>query len=90
MLRKLFVLLPIFVLFFIAIAFGAQNSELVMVDFFVLKTELTLASLSAIFIGAGFVFGLVSLGWSNWRLRLTLQRTEKQLARLTKRQQQEP
>lgn len=79
MLRKLLVIIPIVVLFVIALAFGAQNSQQVLVDFFIVQKQVNIATLIALFIGAGFLFGILSMLVSNWRLRMLNRRLQKQL-----------
>lgn len=87
MLRKLVVIIPALVLFVIALAFGAQNSQILEVDFFVAKQSINLATLMALFIGAGFVFGVLCMLMSRWRLQLRVRKLRKQLQQLKQRQE---
>ncbi|MEX1222660.1 MAG: lipopolysaccharide assembly protein LapA domain-containing protein [Idiomarina sp.] len=84
MIRKLLVLIPVLVLFAIALAFGAQNNQVVFVDFFVVQRDVSVATLVALFVGAGFLFGVISMLASQWRLRLRVRRLRKQVQQLNK------
>lgn len=79
MLRTLLSLIPVVIIFVIALAFGAQNDQSISVDFFFGQAELSVASLLAIFIGIGFLIGLVSMAMNYWRMRLQIRKLKKQL-----------
>lgn len=81
MLRFVFVILPVVVLFLIAIAFGALNKGMIQVDFIALQAELPLAAVAAIFLLLGFFIGLGGLLARNWWLRRENQKLRKQLAK---------
>lgn len=71
MLKKLLIVVPILVVFLMAMAFGAQNSQTVSVNFLVFKSELSLAAVAGIFLTIGFVLSLAVYVVSvlRWRLR---------------------
>ncbi|MGM0429004.1 MAG: lipopolysaccharide assembly protein LapA domain-containing protein [Pseudomonadota bacterium] len=71
MLKKLLILIPVLLIFLLAMAFGAQNPQTVIVNLLVLQTEMAVASLLAIFFGSGFVVGILLLFLSSlsWRYR---------------------
>ncbi|RUO35023.1 LapA family protein [Aliidiomarina soli] len=77
--RALFVLLPLAVLFIFALVFGAHNKVVVPVNFIVAQKEMTIASLLALFLAVGFVFGALSLSLSYWREKLKNRRLRKEL-----------
>jgi len=52
----LFVLI---VLFSIAFIFGSQNAEPIMLNYLIAKTEITVANAVSIFMGIGFIMGLL-------------------------------
>jgi len=52
----LFVLI---VLFSIAFIFGSQNAEPIMLNYLIAKAEITVASAVSIFMGIGFIMGLL-------------------------------
>jgi len=79
MLRKLVVIIPALILFVVALAFGAQNSQVLEVDFLVTKQQINLGTLMALFVGAGFVFGVLCMLLSRWRLQLRIRKLRKQL-----------
>ncbi len=54
MLRRILILVPIILLFLLALAFGAQNPTVVSVNFLVAKTDLSVAGLAAIFLPLDF------------------------------------
>lgn len=54
MLKKLLILIPVLIIFLLAMAFGAQNPQTVVVNLLVLQTEMAVASLLAIFLVAVF------------------------------------
>lgn len=80
--RVLFILLPLVFLFILAMAFGAYNKNLIPVHFIVAQKEMTVASLLALFLGIGFIFGTLSLSLSYWRLRVRNRRLRKELNKL--------
>lgn len=82
MLRFVFVLLPVVVLFLLAIAFGALNKSEIQVDFIVLQAELPLAVVAALFLVLGFVIGSIGLLSRNWWLRRENRKLKKQLAKV--------
>lgn len=71
MLKKLLILIPVLLIFLLAMAFGAQNPQTVIVNLLVLQTEMAVASLLTIFFGSGFVVGILLLFLSSlsWRYR---------------------
>lgn len=88
MLKKLLVVIPILVIFFIALAFGAQNASEVTVNFLVLSTELSVAAVAGIFMGFGFVISLIFYFLSTLRWKLRYQRLLRKFNKL--RQASEP
>lgn len=81
MLRFVFVILPVVVLFLLAIAFGALNKNVIAVDFIIVQTELPLAVLTAIFLVLGFLIGVAGLISRNWWLRRENSKLKKQLTK---------
>ncbi|HET8815864.1 MAG TPA: LapA family protein [Pseudidiomarina sp.] len=81
MLRFVFVILPVVVLFLLAVAFGALNKNVIEVDFIVLQSELPLAVITAIFLVLGFVIGVGGLLSRNWWLHRENRKLKKQLAK---------
>ena len=77
--RALFIFLPLLLLFVIALVFGAHNKATIQVHFIVAQKEMTVASLLAIFLGVGFVFGAISMSLSYWRERIRNRRLRKEL-----------
>ncbi|ATZ74299.1 DUF1049 domain-containing protein [Idiomarina sp. X4] len=71
MLRKLLILIPVLAIFLLALAFGAQNTQVINVNLLVLNADMTVASLLAIFFGSGVLVGLLAMFLSNlyWRYR---------------------
>ncbi|KPD23618.1 MULTISPECIES: lipopolysaccharide assembly protein LapA domain-containing protein [Idiomarina] len=71
MLRKLLILIPVLAIFLLAMAFGAQNTQVINVNLLVLNADMTVASLLAIFFGGGVLVGLLAMLLSNlyWRYR---------------------
>jgi putative membrane protein len=54
----------IIVLVAIAFVFGSQNDQLLMLNYLVARTEMTVASAMSLFTGIGFVLGLlVTILW---------------------------
>ena len=45
MLRKLLILIPVLAIFLLAMAFGAQNTQVINVNLLVLNADMTVASL---------------------------------------------
>lgn len=80
--RVLFVLLPLAVLFIIALVFGAYNETTIPVHFIVAQKEMTVAALLAVFLGIGFFFGALSMSLSYWRLRIKNRRLRKELSKM--------
>lgn len=79
--RALFVIFPLLLLFIFALVFGAHNKETVNVNFIAAQKEMTIASLLAIFLGLGFVFGALSMSLSYWREKIRNRRLRKALAK---------
>lgn len=71
MLKKLLFIIPVLLIFFIALAFGAQNATSVTVNFLVLESELSVAAVAGIFLGIGFIIALAFyiLSLLKWKLR---------------------
>ncbi|RUO77629.1 lipopolysaccharide assembly protein LapA domain-containing protein [Idiomarina seosinensis] len=71
MLKKLLFIIPVLLIFFIALAFGAQNATLVTVNFLILESELSVAAVAGIFLGLGFIIALAFyiLSLLKWKLR---------------------
>jgi len=84
MLKKLLILIPVFIIFLLAMAFGAQNPQTVVVNLLVLQTEMAVASLLAIFFGSGFVVGILLLFLSSLSWRYRYNRLLKRLNKLDK------
>ncbi|MGX5914086.1 lipopolysaccharide assembly protein LapA domain-containing protein [Aliidiomarina sp. Khilg15.8] len=80
--RVLFVLLPLAVLFIIALVFGTYNKTTIPVHFIVAQKEMTVAALLALFLGIGFLFGAFSMSLSYWRLRMKNRRLRKELSKV--------
>ena len=68
----------IIVLLVIAFIFGSQNDQLLMLNYLVARTEMTVAAAMSLFTGIGFVLGL--LVTILWRL---IRRGKKALAKNT-------
>lgn len=79
--RALFVVIPLLALFILALVFGAHNKNLVPVNFIVAQKEMTIASLLAIFLGIGFIFGALSMALSYLREKGRNRRLRKALAK---------
>lgn len=79
--RALFILLPLLVLFLVALVFGSHNKAVISVHFIVAQKEMTIASLLAIFLGVGFFFGALSMSLSYWRERIRNRRLRKELSK---------
>ena len=62
--RLYITLLFIIVLLSIAFIFGSQNDQLLMLNYLVARTEMTVAAAISLFTGIGFVLGLlVTILW---------------------------
>ena len=62
--RLYITLLFIIVLLSIAFIFGSQNDQLLMLNYLVARTEMTVAAAMSLFTGIGFVLGLlVTILW---------------------------
>lgn len=79
MIRFIFVSLPLIVLFLIAVAFGALNKQVIAVDFIVTQQQISVATLTALFLAVGFIIGLLSMLGAQWMLRRDLRKLKKQL-----------
>ena len=71
MLKKLLIIIPILVIFFIALAFGAQNASQVEVNFLAFNAQLSVAAVAGIFLGVGFFISVIFyfLSTLRWKLR---------------------
>ncbi len=81
MVRALFILLPLLVLFVFALVFGAHNKMVIPVNFIAAQKDMTVASLLGIFLGIGFFFGALSMTLSYSREKLRNRRLRKALAK---------
>ncbi|PHR66846.1 MAG: hypothetical protein COA51_00080 [Idiomarina sp.] len=79
MIRFIFVSLPLIVLFLIAVAFGALNKQVIAVDFIVAQQQISVATLTALFLAVGFIIGLLSMLGAQWMLRRDIRKLKKQL-----------
>ncbi|QGT95294.1 LapA family protein [Pseudidiomarina andamanensis] len=79
MIRFIFVSLPLIVLFLIAVAFGALNKQVIAVDFIVAQQQISVATLTALFLAVGFLIGLLSMLGAQWMLRRDIRKLKKQL-----------
>lgn len=79
--RALFVVLPLILLFVFAVAFGAHNKTTISVNFIAAQKDMTVASLLALFLGIGFLFGALTMSLSYWRERIRNRRLQKTLAK---------
>lgn len=87
MLKKLLVVIPILVIFFVALAFGAQNAGQVQVNFLAFSAELSIAAVAGVFMGFGFLISLIFYFLSTLRWKLRYQRLLRKFNKL--RQQNE-
>lgn len=81
MIRFIFIGLPLLILFFIALAFGALNKQVVAVDFIILQQQLNLATVAAAFLILGFIIGLLSMFGAYWVARREVRQLKKQWAK---------
>ncbi|MGM0481196.1 MAG: lipopolysaccharide assembly protein LapA domain-containing protein [Pseudomonadota bacterium] len=58
MLKKLLFIIPILIIFFIALAFGAQNASEVTINFLIFESRLSVASVAGIFLALGFIIAV--------------------------------
>lgn len=79
--RALFIILPLILLFVLALVFGAHNKETVGVNFIAAQKDMPVASLLALFLGIGFAFGALTMSFSYWREKLHNRRLRKALAK---------
>lgn len=82
MLRKLLIIVPILVIFFIALAFGAQNATEVTVNFLLFKAQLSVAAVAGIFLGVGFFISVIFYFLSTLRWKLRYRRLSKKFSAL--------
>lgn len=81
MLKKLVIIIPVLVFFFVALAFGAQNSSQVSVNFLFVQAQLSIAAVAAIFLALGFSAAFVFYIWASLRWRLRYKRLLSRLNR---------
>ena len=81
MLRRILILVPIILLFLLALAVGAQNPTVVSVNFLVAKTDFSVAGLAAIFLAVGFSIGLILLVLYGVKWRMRNAKLERRLKR---------
>ena len=79
--RTLFVVLPLILFFVLAVTFGAHNKMTISVNFIAAQKEMTVASLLALFLGIGFVFGALTMSLSYWREKIRNRRLQKALTK---------
>lgn len=77
--RALFVVLPLLLLFILAVAFGAHNKMVVSVNFIAAQKDMTVASLLALFLGIGFLFGVLTVSLGYWREKIRNRKLQKAL-----------
>src|SRR5690554_6212715 len=79
--RALFVVIPLILLFIFAVAFGAHNKMIISVNFIAAQKDMTVASLLALFLGIGFLFGALTMSLSYWREKLRNRRLKKAIVK---------
>ena len=77
--RALFVVIPLILLFIFAVAFGAHNKMVVSVNFIAAQKDMTVASLLALFLGIGFLFGVLTVSLGYWREKIRNRKLQKAL-----------
>lgn len=84
MLKKLLIVIPTLVIFFIALAFGAQNASQVTVNFLIFHANLSVAAVAGIFLGIGFFISVFFYFISTLRWKLRYRRLLKKFSKLQK------
>lgn len=82
MLKKLLIIIPVLAIFFIALAFGAQNASEVTVNFLAFNANLSVAAIAGIFLGLGFFISVFFYFISTLRWKLRYRRLLKKFSRL--------
>ncbi|MCV2884070.1 lipopolysaccharide assembly protein LapA domain-containing protein [Aestuariibacter sp. AA17] len=69
--KVLLAVLLVSFIFVLSLVIGAQNDQIVEVNYFIAKSELQLSSLMALLLGSGFMIGCIVgfLSWLKLRLR---------------------
>ncbi|WP_113905788.1 lipopolysaccharide assembly protein LapA domain-containing protein [Aliidiomarina celeris] len=84
MVRFLVSLIPLIILFLLAVLFSSQNQVFVAVNLWVVELNITVATLVAWALGLGFTVGILAFSVSYFSLRLRYRRLRKELLQRVK------
>ena len=82
--KRIFVLIPLVLVFVLTLALGSQNGQLVQFNYLIAQGEFSLAMLLGFFFASGFVLGWLVFGLLFLRLKMqnrTLNRTMRRQSR---------
>ncbi|MGL5948461.1 MAG: LapA family protein [Aeromonas sp.] len=86
--KRMLALLPLLLVFVLALGLGSQNAQLVQFNYLIAQGEFSLAMLVGLFFAAGFILGWLVFGVLYVRLKLANRRLHRTVRRQTRQIEQ--